>query len=423
DKVIKGCKLEIEGYVFDIDLIPFRHRSFDVIIGMDLLCNHKAKIICHKKVVRTPLPDGMVLRVLRERPKEKARLLMSTKASDKKQEEIIVVIDFPRVFLDDLSGLPPLEDIEFRMELIPRAVPVVNSPYRLAPSELEELSGQLKELQNKSFIRPSLSPWGASVLFVKKKDGTFRMCIDYKELNKLTVKNRYPLFMIDDLFDQLQGTHYGHFKFTLMPFGLINAPAEHEEHLRMILKLLKKEELYAKFSNCEFWIPKVQFLVHVINSEGIHVDPAKIESIKDWESPKSPTEIRQFSGLAGAPILALLEGSKDFVANSDASIKGLGTVLMPRDKKDLNMRQCRWLELLSDYDYEIRYHPRKANVVADSLSRKEREPLRVRALVMTIGLDLPKQNLNAQTEARKLENIKREDVGGAGYPGMVIYEL
>nr|GFD16808.1 putative reverse transcriptase domain-containing protein [Tanacetum cinerariifolium] len=162
DKVIKGCKLEIEGYVFDIDLIPFRHRSFDVIIGMDLLCNHKAKIICHKKVVRTPLPDGMVLRVLRERPKEKARLLMSTKASDKKQEEIIVVIDFPRVFLDDLSGLPPLEDIEFRMELIPRAVPVVNSPYRLAPSKLEELSGQLKELQNKGFIRPSLSPWGAS---------------------------------------------------------------------------------------------------------------------------------------------------------------------------------------------------------------------------------------------------------------------
>ncbi|GJS78640.1 putative reverse transcriptase domain-containing protein [Tanacetum coccineum] len=290
---------------------------------------------------------------------------------------------------------------------------------------------------------------------------------------------------------------------------------EHEEHLKQILELLKKEELYAKFSKCEFWIPKVQFLGHVIDSEGIHVDPAKIESIKDWTSPKSPTEIRQFLGLAGyyrrfiegfskiakpmtkltqkkvkfewgdkqeaafqllkqklcsAPILALPEGSEDFIAYCDASKKGLGAVLMQREKvisyasrqlkiheknytthdlelgavvfalkiwrhylygtkctvftdhkslqhildqKELNMRQRRWLELLSDYDCDIRYHPGKANVVADALSRKEREPpLRVRALVMTISLDLPKQILNAQTEARKPENIKSEDVGG-----------
>ncbi|GJR97988.1 putative reverse transcriptase domain-containing protein [Tanacetum coccineum] len=333
-----------------------------------------------------------------------------------------------------------------------------------------------------------------------------------------------------------------------MPFGLTNAPAvfmdlmnrvckpyldkfvivfiddiliyskdkkEHEEHLKAILELLKKEKLYAKFSKCEFWIPKVQFLGHVIDSRGIHVDPAKIESIKDWASPKTPTEIRQFLGLAGyyrrfiegfskiaksmtkltqkgikfdwgekeenafqlikqklcsAPILALPEGSEDFVVYCDASHKGLGVVLMQREKviayasrqlkiheknytthdlelgsvvfalkiwrhylygtkctvftdhkslqhildqKELNMRQRRWLELLSDYDCDIRYHPRKANVVADALSRKERiEPLRVRALVMTIGLDLPKQILEAQIEALKLENLEKEDVGG-----------
>ncbi|GJW58425.1 putative reverse transcriptase domain-containing protein [Tanacetum coccineum] len=243
---------------------------------------------------------------------------------------------------------------------------------------------------------------------------------------------------------------------------------EHEEHLKEILELLKKEELYAKFSKCEYWIPNVQFLGHVIDSKGIHVDPAKIESIKDWVSPKSSTEIRQFLGLAGyyrrfiegyskiakpmtnVPILALPEGSDDFIVYCDASIKGLGVVLMQREKvifyasrqikiheknytthdlelgavvfalkiwryylygtkctvftdhkslqhilnqKELNIRQRRWLELLSDYDCEIRYHPRKANVVADALSRKERiEPLR--------------------TEARKPENIKNEDVGG-----------
>ncbi|GJZ27615.1 putative reverse transcriptase domain-containing protein [Tanacetum coccineum] len=174
---------------------------------------------------------------------------------------------------------------------------------------------------------------------------------------------------------------------------------EHEEHLKLILELLKKEELYAKFSKCEFWIPKVQFLGHVIDSKGIHVDPAKIESIKDWASPKSPMEIRQFLGLAGAPILALPEGSEDFIVYCDASIKGLGTVLMQREKViayasrqlkiheknytthdlelgaviELNMRQHRWLELLSDYDCDIRYYLGKANVVADALSRKERD--------------------------------------------------
>ncbi|GJU79099.1 putative reverse transcriptase domain-containing protein [Tanacetum coccineum] len=293
---------------------------------------------------------------------------------------------------------------------------------------------------DKVFIKDTTLTLGSSIHVCQEEGmGSLRSCIDYRELNKLTVKNRYPLPRIDDLFDQLQGssvyskidlrsgyhqlrvreedipktafrTRYGHYEFQVMPFGLTNAPAvfmdlmnrvckpyldkfvivfiddiliysknkhEHEEHLKLILELLKKEELYAKFSKCEFWIPKVQFLGHVIDSEGIHVDPAKIESIKDWTSPKSPMEIRQFLGLAGyyrrfiegfskiakpmtkltqkkvkfewgdkqeaafqllkqklcsAPILALPEGSEDFIAYCDASKKGLGAVLMQREK-------------------------------------------------------------------------------------------
>jgi len=261
------------------------------------------------------------------------------------------------------------------------------------------------------------------------------MCIDYRELNKLTIKNRYPLPRIDDLFDQLQGatyfskidlrsgyhqmrvreedvpksafrTRYGHYEFLVMPFGLTNAPAvfmdlmnrvcrpyldkfvivfiddiliysrskkDHEQHLRLILELLRDQKLYAKFSKCEFWLREVQFLGHVVNEKGIHVDPAKIEAIKKWEAPKTPTEIRQFLGLAGyyrrfianfskiaqpltaltqkdkkfmwgekqeeafqtlkhklcnAPILALPEGTDNFVVYCDASHQGLGCVLM-----------------------------------------------------------------------------------------------
>ncbi|GKD78463.1 reverse transcriptase domain-containing protein, partial [Tanacetum coccineum] len=197
DKVNKDCKLEIVGYVFDIDLIPFGHGSFDVIISMDWLSNHKAKIICHEKVVRIPLPDGKVLRVLGERPEEKARLLMSAKASDKKQEEIDVVRDFPEVFLDDLSGLPPIQEIE----LIPRAMLVAKSPYRLAPSELEELSGQLKELQDKDL-----------------RSGYHQLRVHKDAIPKTAFRTRY-----------------GYFEFTVMPFGDIliyyKTQEEHVENL------------------------------------------------------------------------------------------------------------------------------------------------------------------------------------------------
>ncbi|GJS69562.1 putative reverse transcriptase domain-containing protein [Tanacetum coccineum] len=260
-----------------------------------------------------------------------------------------------------------------------------------------------------------------------------------------------------------------------MPFGLTNAPAvfmdlmnrvckpyldkfvivfiddilvyskdkeEHGKHLKIILELLKKERLYAKFSKSDFWLDLVQFLGHVIDHSGVHVDPAKIEAIKSWAAPTTPTEVRQFLVLDGyyrsARILALLEGTKDFVVYCDASLKGYGSVLTQREKvityafrqlkvheenyttndlelgaiKELNLRQRRWIKLLSDYDCEIRYHPEKANVMADALSWKERnKPLHVRALMMTVHNDLPKQIREAQEEAMKRENVEAKNLG------------
>ncbi|GJZ81903.1 hypothetical protein Tco_0646897 [Tanacetum coccineum] len=206
--IVTGLEPGDLGFRYEIEIASGQLVENDKVIKgcMDWLSNYKAEIICHEKVVRIPLPDGKVLRVVGERPEEKARLLMSAKASDKKQEEIVVVRDFPEVFPDDLSGLPPIREIEFRIELIPRATPVAKSPYRLAPSEMEELSGTIKELQYKGFHDQVHRLGERRYCFVKKNDGSFRMCIDYRELNKLTIKNCYPLPRIDDLFDQLQGS-------------------------------------------------------------------------------------------------------------------------------------------------------------------------------------------------------------------------
>ncbi|GJT86958.1 putative reverse transcriptase domain-containing protein [Tanacetum coccineum] len=206
--VLRGCTLELLNHVFKIDLLPTRLGSFDVIVGMDWLAHHHASIICDERIVRIPLPDGHVLDIYGERPDVYPKSLLCIKAGEKRLDDIHVVREFPEVFPDDLSGLPPIREVEFHIDLIPGALPVAKAPYRLAPSEMNELSNQLEELQEKGFIRPSSSPWGAPVLFVKKKDGAMRMCIDYRELNKLTIKNRYPLPRIDDLFDQLQGAPY-----------------------------------------------------------------------------------------------------------------------------------------------------------------------------------------------------------------------
>ncbi|GJU01376.1 putative reverse transcriptase domain-containing protein [Tanacetum coccineum] len=244
------------------------------------------------------------------------------KVNEPELKDILVVHEFPGVFPEDLSGLPLSREVEFHIDLIPGAMPFAKSPYRLAPTEMQELSNQLKELQDKGFIRPSSSPWGALVLFVKKKDGLFRMCIDYREMNKLTIKNRYPLPRINDLFDQLQGSWY--FlkidlrstyhqlrvreedipktafrtrsyldKFVIVSIDDIliysKSKEEHEVHLKLILELLEKEKLFRKFSKCEFWLQEVHFLRHVVNSEGIHVDPSKIEAVKNKKPLKTIT--------------------------------------------------------------------------------------------------------------------------------------
>ncbi|GKB87778.1 putative reverse transcriptase domain-containing protein, partial [Tanacetum coccineum] len=522
--LIRGCTLNFLNHPFNIDLMPVEMGSFDVIIGMDWLAKYHAVIVCDEKLVRVPFGDKILIfhgDGGNNGHESRLNIISCTKTQK------YLLKGCPIFLAHDLSGIPPTRQVEFQIDLIPGVAPVARAPYLLALFEMKEFSYQLKELSDKGFIRPSSSLWGAPVLFVKKKDGSFRIVY-----SKIDLRSGYHQLRVreEDIPKTAFRTQYGHYEFQVMPFGLTNALAvfmdlmnrvckpyldkfvivfiddiliyskskqEHEKHLKLILEFLKKEQLYAKFSKCEFWIPKVQFLGHVINSQGIHVDSAKIESIKDWAAPKTATKIRQFLGFANyyrrfiegfskiakpmtkltqkkklcsAPILALPEGSEDFIAYCDASIKGLGTVLMQREKviayasqqlkiheknytthdyelgavvfalkawmqylygtkytmftdhkslqhildqKELNMRQRRWLNFLSDYDCEIRYHPGKANIVADALSRKERnKPLRVRALVMTIGLDLPKQILEAQTEARKPENLKSEDVGG-----------
>ena len=266
-----------------------------------------------------------------------------------------------KVFPADITSLPPEREIEFSIDLIPGAEPVSVAPYRMSPLELKELKSQLEDLIQKHFIRPSVSPWGAPVLLVKKKDGSMRLCIDYRQLNKVTIKNKYPLPRIDDLLDQLKGacvfskidlrsgyhqirikssdvsktafrTRYGHYEFLVMPFGVSNAPAvfmdymnrifqpyldqfviifiddiliysknpqEHAQHLRIVLDILREKQLFAKFSKCEFWLSEVKFLGHVISQGGVAVDQSKVEAVQNWARPKNVSEVRSFLGLAG----------------------------------------------------------------------------------------------------------------------------
>ncbi|KAG8503595.1 hypothetical protein CXB51_001621 [Gossypium anomalum] len=501
----------------DLMLLPF--DEFDVILGMDWLTLHDAIINCKEKVIELKCESGKILRVEPDKSEALSSMISSmsaqrylrkgyeaylayvinTKEVEKKVESVPVVCEFADIFPEELPGLPPVREVEFGIDLIQGTTPISIAPYRMAPAELKELKSQLQELTDKGFVRQSFSPWGAPVLFVKKKDGSMRLCVDYRQLNKVTIKNKYPLPRIDDLFDQLKRatwfskidlrsgyyqlqvtesdvpktafrTRYGHYEFLVMPFGLTNAPVvfmdlmnrifrpyldkfvvvfiddiliyskdetEHAEHLRIVLQTLRNKQLYVKFSKSEFWLREVGFLGHFVSGDGIRVDPSKISAIVDWKPPKNVTETtpkecqQSFEELkkllTEAPVLVQPESGKEFVVYSDASRNGLGCILMKEGKvvayasrqlkshernypthdlelaaivfalklwrhylygekcrvytdhrslkylmsqKDLNLRQRRWLELLKDYELVIDYHPGKANVFADALSRK-----------------------------------------------------
>ena len=533
-----GCtrvRINLSGVEFLADLVVLKSKGIDVILGMDWLSLHDGHIGCAEKVVHLTNPEGMQV-TCHTRGNGPNPMVFSMEVES--LEGVPVVNEYPDVFPEELPGMPPDREIEFVIDLVPGTSPIAKRPYRMAAPELAELKKQLEELQQSGFIRPSSSPWGAPVLFVKKKDGSLRMCVDYRALNEVTIKNKYPLPRIDDLFDQLKGakyfskidlrsgyhqlkikesdipktafvTRYGQYEFTVMSFGLTNAPAyfmnlmnkvfmeeldkfvvvfiddiliystsiqEHEQHLRVVLEKLRAHKLYAKFSKCEFWLEKVAFLGHILTVEGVAVDPEKVEAVSNWQQPTNVSEIRSFLGLAGyyrrfiegfskiarpmtellrkdkkftwtescersfqelkrrlttAPVLTLPDIHRDFVIYCDASRRGLGCVLMQDGKvvayasrqlkpyeqnypthdlefaavvhalkiwrhylignkceiytdhkslkyivtqPDLNLRQRRWLELVKDYNLEIHYHPGKANVVADALSRKSYGP-------------------------------------------------
>ncbi|XP_024312059.1 LOW QUALITY PROTEIN: uncharacterized protein LOC100823542 [Brachypodium distachyon] len=531
DRFCHGVQIRIGKEIFPSDLILLETQSLDVILGMDWLSSQKGHIDCANLAVVLTSPKGKRIRFTTKARPRKA-IVNSLKGDS--SEEIPIVCEYPDVFPEDLPGMPLDREVEFLIDLVPGTTPIAKRPYRMAANELAELKKQLQELQEKGYIRPSSSPWGAPVIFVQKKDGTQRMCVDYRSLNEVTIKNKYPLPRIDDLFDQLEGatvfskidlrsgyhqlkirtqdipktafsTRYGLYEYTVMSFGLTNAPAyfmnmmnkvfmefldkfvvvfiddilifsksrsEHEVHLRKVLEKLRKHQLYAKLSKCEFWLEEVAFLGHIVSEKGVAIDASKVTAVTEWNSPKTVKEIRSFLGLAGyyrrfienfskiarpmtnllkkekkfswtpeceaafqelkkklvsAPVLILPDIHKNFQVYCDASRHGLGCVLMQEGKvvayasrqlkphemnypthdmelaavvhalkiwrhylignhcdiftdhkslkyiftqNELNLRQRRWLELIKDYTLNIQYHPGKANVVADALSRK-----------------------------------------------------
>jgi hypothetical protein len=356
--------VEIRGIAFPTNLIVMGTQGIDVILGMNWLDKYQAIISCDKRTIKLvfPLGEEVVTELVPPEPKKGSCYQMAVESSEVDPIEIIkVVSEFPDVFPKDLPGMPPEQKVEFAIELLPGTAPIFKRAYRISGPELVELKKQIDELSEKGYIRPSTSPWAAPVLFVEKKDGTKRMCIDYRALNEVTIKNKYPLPRIEDMFDQLRGasvfskidlrsgyhqlrirssdipktafiTKYGLYEFTVMSFGLTNAPAffmnlmnsvfmdyldkfvvvfiddiliysrseeEHADHLRMVLLRLQEHQLYAKLSKCEFWISEVLFLGHIINKEGLVVDPKKVTYILNWKALTDARGIKSFVGMAG----------------------------------------------------------------------------------------------------------------------------
>jgi hypothetical protein len=345
---------------FPTNMIVLKGQDIDVILGMNWLAQHKAILNTDLRTIK--LSYGHV-EVLLSIP-----VAVPTKSFGRVYEAIIpeiqdipVVREFSDVFPEDLPRLPPERDVEFVIELKPDTTPISRRSYRMPPNELAELKIQLQDFLEKGFIRPSSSPWGCPAIFVKKKDQTLQMCMDYRPLNEVTMKNKYPLPRIDILFDQLTGarvfskidlrsgyhqirirpedipktaftTRYGLFEYLVMSFGLTNAPAhftylmnsifmpeldklvvvfindiliyskneeEDAQHLRIVLTRLREHQLYAKFSKCAFWLKEIQFFGYVLSANGIAVDPSKVKDILEWKPPTTVHQVRNFLRLAG----------------------------------------------------------------------------------------------------------------------------
>jgi len=357
---VKDVNIAIEGRKFSANLVILPGLGINVILGMNWMSNNGVLIDISTRVVMLREPDSKEA-FLVQLPKNDNIRHAANAIRPLTMAEIPVVCEFPNVFPGDLPGLPPDRDIEFKIDLIPSSAPISRGPYRMPPNELAELKKQLQELLEKGLIRPSSSPWGCPALFVKKKDKSLRMCVDYRPLNDVTIKNKYPLPRIDILFDQLTkakvflkidlrsgyhqikirpedipktafSTRYGLYEYLVMSSGLTNAPAhfmylmnsvfrpeldkfvvvfiddilvysenaqDHEKHLRNVLTRLREHQLYAKFSKCEFWLKKVPFLGHILSEDGISVDPSKVQEVLDWKAPTLVHEVRSFLGLAG----------------------------------------------------------------------------------------------------------------------------
>ncbi|EOY03078.1 Retrotransposon protein, putative [Theobroma cacao] len=424
----ESCVVRVKDKDTSVNLVVLDTLDFDVILGMDWLSPCHASVDCYHKLVRFDFPGEPSFSIQGDRSNAPTNLISVISARRLLRQDCVgylAVVKDTQAKIGDVTQVSVVKEF---VDVFPEELP-----------ELKELKDQLEDLLDKGFIRPSVSPWGAPVLFVKKKDGSLRLCIDYRQLNKVTVKNKYPLPRIDDLFDQLQRaqcfskidlrsgyhqlrirnedipktafrTRYGHYEFLVMSFGLTNAPAafmdlmnrvfkpyldkfmvvfiddiliysksrkEHEQHLKIVLQILKEHQLYAKFSKCEFWLESVAFLGHVVSKDGIQVDSKKIEAVEKWPRPTSVTEIRSFVGLAGyyrrfvkdfskivapltkltckdakfewsdayensfeklkacltiAPVLSLPQGTRGYMVFCDASRVGLGCVLMQHGK-------------------------------------------------------------------------------------------